>query len=414
MLNKRLYDALTHAVRRGLPHGLGGRKVTIKNENRPNNISRTYNAVTDRQRVKILDEGETYWVCCPRCRDTRNRLCVNHAWGLTDDETGTRNWWMVHCFNENCQKEEGFVRDLEARLTFVGGKAGGTGQLDYSNLVRTREVSTPPGPCVRLDELPPTHHSHRLLRGRGHDPAKLGQHFGVSYCIASKMPFANGRVIIPVAMNDKLDGWQARYVDADGGGSVEALYHCGRCGYFAVPPPPGVKPPPRLPCPACGEEGSKVPKYFSEPGWHKSDALLNYDRAKAWPFVVLTEGPLDAFRVGSPSAPDEPGPAVCLFGKSLSPMQKKMVFENWFRGAVLVLMDGDAFESNQNILEDLKGNFRGGVAAVSLPNDRDPGDCDHDLLWRLIFETVRREKLDLGTWPGSSVAYKAVAAASTG
>src|SRR5262245_45733418 len=47
-------------------------------------------------------QGESYVVCCPYCHDGRHRLTINHMWGFYDELTGSRNLWLVHCFNEKC------------------------------------------------------------------------------------------------------------------------------------------------------------------------------------------------------------------------------------------------------------------------------------------------------------------------
>jgi hypothetical protein len=288
------------------------------------------------------------------------------------------------------------LEDLKLKLTAFSFKAVG-GKIIQGEMPKPRESGKPPGPCTRLDELNPNHHTHKFLTGRGHDPVKLGREFGLSYCFASSMSFANGRIIIPVVQNEKLKGWQARYVDDSGGGDCSYIYHCGQCGQFTKFPPEGQKAPHFVDCPICKLECMKLPKYFSEPGWSKSESLLNYDMARHFPFVVIMEGPMDVFRLGHPTAgQDVPGPGVCLFGHHLSSMQKKMIFETWYHGSVIVLLDGDAYKEGTNTLTELKGNFRGGEAAILLPDDRDPGDCDHNLLWQHIFEKAKKAGLTLG------------------
>ena len=46
--------------------------------------------------------GEYYRVCCPFCRDQRQRLWINHLWAEYDDATGDDMLFLAHCYNEDC------------------------------------------------------------------------------------------------------------------------------------------------------------------------------------------------------------------------------------------------------------------------------------------------------------------------
>ena len=59
--------------------------------------------------------GEYYVVSCPFCNDTRNRLWVNHVYGVPD-QCGDSRFWAAHCFNEDCLSEPAYRKDLITRV----------------------------------------------------------------------------------------------------------------------------------------------------------------------------------------------------------------------------------------------------------------------------------------------------------
>ena len=56
--------------------------------------------------------GEYYRVNCDKCGDTRQRLWINHMWGVRDVETGDDHLYLIICFNEGCIN----TRELQERL----------------------------------------------------------------------------------------------------------------------------------------------------------------------------------------------------------------------------------------------------------------------------------------------------------
>ena len=84
----------------------------------------------------------------------------------------------------------------------------------------------------------------------------------MSFCPLAlpQFPLASERLIIPVVMDGELRGWQARLIS--------------------------------------GTPGKGNPKYYTMHGMKKSMALYNYDKVKAAPFVVVTEGPTKVWTFG--------------------------------------------------------------------------------------------------------------------
>jgi hypothetical protein len=280
-------------------------------------------------------------------------LWINHRFGYYDPETGTNNLWLAICYNEDC------LRTHERRLALYNmlfddcynPKADILRPGKAPSLVPDHIES--PGHCYPLDYIAanfPDDPPCEYLRSRGFDPAWLGQTFKISVCSEPNPKFWQlaGRIIIPIYMDGKLRGWQARYV---------------------------------------GEPPDKqTPKYFSMPGMKKTQLLYNYDIARKFPFGVLVEGPTDVWRVG----PE----AVALFGKHISVMQKQLIAETWGNRAVVVLLDGDAVDEARRIYAELEGLVRHRVL-VELPDGTDPGSLAHEELEQLILMAALQQGVDL-------------------
>jgi hypothetical protein len=180
------------------------------------------------------------------------------------------------------------------------------------------------------------------------------------------------------------------------------LYRCGDCSHqwTHVAAPDEVTPvfsglrtrkhKPTI-CPGCQAMGAiePVPKYFTMPGFSKAAQLVNTDAAAKYPFCVVVEGPKDVLRVGTPESKDIPGPAVGALGHKLSQAQKLQIREHWGNGTVVILLDPDARETQASLAAELVGYVKN-IVSVGLPDGRDPGDCDHHLLWQLIYRTCEK------------------------
>ncbi len=310
-------------------------------------------------RAQLLTKGEYYRVNCPFCGDSRGRLWINHLWGAPDQTTGSKNLWLAICYNEDCLSNIGRPIELYDRL-FAFKNVGQRDQISQVVILpgevedtTLREVPLP-GVVVTLDRMPPTNQVCTYLRSRGLDPVDLGQLFDVSYCVDAdgNFPMAQGRIVIPIKMRDMLVGWQCRYPkDID-------------------------------------FKAANIPKYYNRPLMARRLMLYNFDNAKKFPYVVVCEGVTDVWNVGAQ--------AVAAFGKHLSQTQVQLICETWSDGAVIILLDGDAWEDTVALEQVFKDKlYKGTIIPVRLPSDKDPGDLDCDFLWGCIAAEASKRGIDL-------------------
>jgi len=296
--------------------------------------------------------GESYSVCCPICGDTRFRLSISYAWGM-DEKEGYPTSKLVNCYNERCQdnyeedrEDRGNARlYLERRLRAAYLDRVNDGAVAIAPIMKDRgkkEIVIPfpeAGWSSPVDLLPENHPAVQYLISRNFDPAVVSKEWGV--VLANEYPVeANGkryswlagRLFIPVSST----GWQARAID------------------------------------------ESKPKYFSCPGWKKSASLYNINRARKFSeFVLICEGVTDTWRVG--------GPAVAVFGKSLSTQQVMKLRRNW--NVVGVLFDPDAETDSVNSTRRAMNQLSQvgmTVFRVSLTGEKDAAMCSYGHLWDCI------------------------------
>lgn len=331
-LRPELYKRLVHRFRH----------VQIASEGQEMVSSLQTSARTGKKTRDVLSPGEYYRVNCPFCQDLRHRLWINHQWGYLDPDTDSKQLRLAICFNENC------LADPHNRNWLFADVFNDFCSNDDVVLPGKRPATGTPRECVwpgelrYMHQLPAEHAANVYLRDRGFEPDHLGRELKVSCLIAPEPQFdyVAGRIVIPIYMNGKPMGWQARHV-----GSLTR------------------------------EEQKFRAKYLSMPGMRKTEVLYNYDRAKLHQAVCICEGPTDVWRVG-PSA-------VALFGKNMSETQKQLIASTWGHGTVIVLLDGDAGEAGQKVYDALGGLVQRRVL-VKLPDGKDPGDCTREELQAAI------------------------------
>lgn len=349
MLNPKLYTALKAVC----PEG-----VRITNEDEPLVFGQRLGPDGKFKKWKE-QSGEQYYVCCPICGDERFRLSISYAWGL-DTKQKYPTSKLVNCFNERCQEkhEEGAIgggnvlRWLEQHLRSSYLRAIKSGAVTISPIIRERKredmIPFPkPEWCQSLAQLPEKHPAIKYIRERKFDPAELATVWGVVY--ANQYPVrANnkdyswlaGRLFIPTVG----EGWQARAAD----------------------------------------EVNK-PKYFSCPGWKKSEGLYSQQRARAFTYVMLCEGVTDVWRVD--------GPAVAIFGKTLANEQVMKIKRNW--DTVGVLLDPDTEDDSVNSMRRAMSQLSHAglkVFRVTLPGVKDAGSCTYKKLWDCIEQSAATNK----------------------
>ena len=73
----------------------------------------------------MVQYGETYKVSCPFCSDTRQRLWINHHWGVRDEKTNDDLLHLAHCFNDDCINTREVQKELHA-MVFPRASTPGT------------------------------------------------------------------------------------------------------------------------------------------------------------------------------------------------------------------------------------------------------------------------------------------------
>lgn len=315
--------------------------VTVTNEGLGMVTRYGQDVMTGRTRLSVISSGEYYRVNCGFCNDTRGRLWINHRWGVEDVVTGSRNLWLAICYNEDCLGEWGRSQELYDRIytKFKNANVRAAPIILNAGAIETARLEQVdlPGQVVPLRELPIHTRVAQYLLTRGYSLTELADKYQLGLCVDAdqKYGMANGRIVIPIIMEGMTVGWQCRYP-----GDLDWK----RAGF---------------------------PKYYSRPSMPKRLMLYNYDNAVKSTYVVICEGPSDVWSVGDAG--------VAIMGKTISDDQCMRIHANWSGGAVLVMLDGDAFEEMQTIMTRLN-NFDGLVGCIPLPVDKDPGDFSPEWL----------------------------------
>jgi hypothetical protein len=348
VLNSVLYDRLREAF--------GHVRVTNNGQVPQLRYKPDYFHRSGRPKAAYSSWGETYFVNCPFCSDTRRRLCISHLWGVRDARTRDDMIQLVKCFNEDCLNTRESQKKLHA-MVFPGGRFAD--QIDPKDLpIKPTSVAPPPVSIVmpkgtRLDQLEEGCSAWTYLRRRGFDPHQLGRDYGVEHCDGdsdSKPALRHERFVIPIYQPApvslgkrrgtpprlRLAGWQARL-------------------YMSNPP-------------------DDVPKYLTAAGTPKSQILygLPYAINTTGP-VVIVEGITDAWKVGRN--------AVAILGKHLSDAQCKLVLRHFHDRPVVVWLDPDASEQAQSIRGTIRrarvnaGDPSPVLLAVTPAERADPGEC---------------------------------------
>lgn len=367
MLNPLLYAALQKLF----PDG-----VKITNEDEPL-VFGTRLGPDGKLKKWKEQSGEQYNVCCPICGDERFRLYISYAYGLDGLKIGKyaagtiagekfATSRLVMCHNERCHEHFDELADSRGNLhiwlvqhlrgSYMRSLAAGNVRVAPVVKERKHEKRIPfPRPewSSPINLLPEEHPAVVYMRGRNFDPDVLYKTWKVVY--AREYPVeANGknyswlagRLFIPTVG----DGWQARDI-----------------------------------------EGKAKAKYFSCPGWKKSEGLYNTERAREYPFTLLCEGVTDVWRAD--------GPAVCIFGKTLSNEQVLKLKKNW--GTVGVMLHPDTETDQGSSLRRAMNQLATAglkVFRVTLSGEKDAAECTYTHLWDCIeraaalckFDDVRR------------------------
>jgi hypothetical protein len=316
-----------------------------------------------RTRMIISTKGEYYVINCPYCRERKFRLWIHHRWGIKDSTTGTRNYWLAYCFNEDCLRDEENRLNLIERTIWYHRMAQANriavAEGAATNVAEPRDPGKPiplPGGYVPLDELDFDHPARCYVRARGFKSGALASKWGVGFS-PSKFSSHDGRLVIPfhriVDGKPIVWGWQGRAI------------------------------------------GDRVlPKYITAKGFKKSEYLYGLPRVDdgAGP-VLVCEGPVDVWRAG--------GNAVALLGKHASEEQVRLIRRHLHGRPLVVALDGDAREMTDKLVACLRDSRSQSilrrddapVVPLYLPEGRDPADCGRKELWAM----ARRALEDAGS-----------------
>ena len=305
--------------------------------------------------IKNPSYEEQYRVNCPFCSDTRQRLYIHYRFGR-DAETGRDFRGLAWCHNEECTDNPATCDQLyEMIFAPAWGGAPKASQIRPGRPAGPPPKIEYPGPTVRIDELPEEHPAVLYVEERGFDPGVLGRVWDVRYCPTK---YSN-RIIIPMhrkkAGENKLVGWQARYI--------------------GNPPP-------------------NVPKYLTCPGMRRNREAYNFGRAIRHRTIAIVEGPTDVWSFGLQ--------AMGLWGKVMSnTLQQRLVktILHHRDQTVVVLLDPKQNPKEKekgkphhierlvrNLSSELRraGIRRQRVFGVYLPEELDPGSMEQDSLWQAV------------------------------
>jgi hypothetical protein len=244
-----------------------------------------------------------------------------------------------------------------------------------------------PGDTTPLTDLPITHPALQYLRSRDFDPVELQAQFRAAYCSEDrrgvfyrKLPYGFkagpcGRIVFYIDVKGAQRGWQARMLDYKARGTDGKLYHFFWNPYSSIWFPVKVRddvtgkweltP---------GSDKWDPPKYIIAYGAKRNEVLMGYDAIEdnsSW--IGLTEGPLDAARLGPPFC--------AVMGKHFSAAQAELC--RGFSKVVLAMQNdaaSDEFRSRVTTRLQLLGIPCNVMAPPHSYNDF--GDMSADAAWK--------------------------------
>ena len=268
---------------------------------------------------------------------------------------------IYHCWS--CDKA-GSVKNLLGTSDFVV-------QKKQEKVPDTFETPSP-GTVIDIAEVSKDNDAYKYLtstRERTFDPKYLTDTFGVKYCSkgrkfklrSTEFNTANS-LVFPIWMNGDVAGWQARLIyDPD---KLDDTF----CAALGFPKEDG--------------KWNRPPKYFTNPGIKKTQILYNFDLARRYPMVVLTEGVFDVFAVG-PSA-------VAALGKDYHDNQISLIKTYWDHAIILLDPEDKTAKARRRLVKELSGTIK--VTEVNLKYYSDPGSAPTEEIWRQIHSQIDADR----------------------
>ena len=331
-------------------------------------LERTFGAVF------ISSSGDNYLVDCPFCGDRRHRLSIHHTWGTFSPGDKWPNLGVALCFNEDCLDLTGRRQELFDMVYPLAG--GGRRRIVSipSSSRRNPVVSSakpitelPAGDYIPVQELKAHDEARLYLESRGFDCQQLWAERKVLYCqrAPDSSPRIDDRIVVPYFVPPPT--WDK---------TTDPL-QLGMVGYIARRP---------------SEDqdyyvGLTAKKYLMPAGFTKSAYLYGLEQSLYCDGpVVVCEGVTDAWRLRRN--------AVALTGKTMSPRQVELVLRHFRGRPIVVMLDADAQEEAQRIVEKLtvrrlENGDNAAVLCLPPPRDRkDLAECEFEEVVRLISEAT--------------------------
>jgi hypothetical protein len=323
---------------------------TISCENDPGSFSAPYIQSSLRRMAKkgrhyatVERWGETYYVNCPVCGDTKHRLGFSHLWNTCAKIKNASVYFsktLNYCFNEQCDIRRYFDR-IESNID---------GTVEIKTTPKAFSAYIPeelelPAECLPIIHNDVPEYVVEYLLQRKFDLQELNDIFHIKFAPGGTVYPTSGepytayedKLVIPIIQKLKLVSYQLRTLDS-----------------------------------------ANRRKYYNPAGIPKSHFLYNVDQAMEHADIVIVEGVTDVWRIGAQ--------AVCLFGKSQSCAQRELMKTLWgYDGCCIVVLDSDADYDSLKLYKKLKYEkiFPRGVFQLCLENG-DPADHKRNNLFELL------------------------------
>ena len=330
MLNPGLYNLL---------YLMFDGQVEVANLGSPGKL--TYSRYKDKYYARVGGPSQEFRVNCPMCKDTRGRLFINHyaVSNLRYKGRRVKTYHLFHCHNEDCRNVDLYekLRDqyTDSETLEIPDRPKFEAGPDMALPLKCLPINAP-----RAPKAPGVY-----LESRGFDLNELANTFHVKACeVLPDAPYLGQVSVFPCYDGSNLSLWQARIS-------------------YDVP------------------KGSRTPKYYFPPGSDKSSVVYNRFNAMHEKMVVITEGVLDAIRVG-PSG-------LALFGKVPSAIQTRIISRVFRRKMGVLMLDPDAEkEAVKWYTKYRTGLFDKGLFLCRL-EDKDPAEHSREELWDKIVESIK-------------------------
>jgi len=288
----------------------------------------------------VTGGGQEFKVNCPSCGDTRHRLYISYLAVSDIKYKGkfVKTYHLMHCHNESCMTNE-LLNKLRKRIK-------NPPKISISSKRKNDRIEVRLPTPNYLINSPKAHKGPvAYMKSRGFDIDELAEVYKVRTCERIPNNERLGQMVLfPSYEGEKLTFWQARMC-------------------YDAP------------------KEYRLPKYYFPKGTQKSEILYNRYHAITERMVVITEGVLDAIRIGKQG--------VAIFGKHPSVSQTRIMSRVFKRKLGVLMLDPDAEKEAEKWFNKYKGDaiFGKGLYLCRL-EDRDPAEHTHEEIWQKITKCI--------------------------